>query len=123
MDINITIFFQAIQFFIAYFFLYRFLFAPVYDILREQEFYEKKLHENLEKKHNIKDSLQKTFMQRQIALKTLLINMIPDDIFKLIHQKSNKDVILYRVEKNENSSTSLDDMENFLIDNLSQVIK
>ena len=123
MDINITIFFQAAQFFIAYFFLYTYLFAPAYKVLQEQDIIEENLYKKIEQEHCIKSSLQKTYHQRQLALKESLMNMIPEDAVQAGCQKLEAGSTLYHVDKIEISQTEIEKVEHFVIDNLSQVLK
>ena len=123
MDINITIFFQAAQFVIAYFFLYKFLFAPAYKVLHEQEIIEEDLYKKIEQEHLIKSSLQKTYHQRQLALKASLIDMIPSDAVQSGSQKLETDSTLYHVDKIQISQAEIEKTEHFVIDNLSQVLK
>ena len=123
MDINITIFFQAAQFIIAYVFLYKFLFAPAYEILYKQELIEADLYKQIEQEHHVKNSLQKTYHQRQLALKVSLIDMIPADAVQSGCRKLETGSTLYHVEKIELSQAKVEKTENFIIDNLSQVLK
>ena len=123
MDINITIFFQAIQFGIAYFFLYKYLFAPAYKVLYEQELFEKKLYENLEQEKEIQRSLCQNFNERQVALRSSLMKMVPIHSISYHHEKINSNSMLYQIDKVKVSSEQIEKTEHFLIDNLSQVIK
>jgi len=122
-SINITLLLQAVQFAIAYFFLYKFLFAPAYKILHEQELFEKELYKNLKQEHQIKDSMQQMYYQRQIALKESLMNMVPSDAVQSGFQKLDTSSTLYDVDKIKISQVQIDMTEKFLVDSLSQVIK
>jgi hypothetical protein len=123
MDINIMLFLQVGQFGIAYFFLYRFLFAPAYKILCEQELFEKKLYNDLEQEQEIKISLQKTYRQRQLALKESLMNMVPVDAVRNQFQKIKGESTLYNVDEIEISKKVVKTTEDFLVENLSRVLK
>ena len=117
------LFFQIVQFGIAYFFLYKFLFAPAYKILHEQELFEKKLHKDLEQEQSLKKSLQNTYHQRQLVLKESLIDMVPVDAVRKSYQKIEAGSTLYHVDKIEISKSLIEKTEIFLVENLSQVIK
>lgn len=123
MDINIMIFLQAMQFGIAYFFLYRYIFVPAYKILDEQKMFEQKLYYDLEQEQSAKDSLQKTYRQRQLACKESLMNMIPINAEPYEIQKIDNNSTLYHVDKIELSKKNIELAENFLVENLSQVRK
>lgn len=123
MDINIMLFLQVGQFGIAYFFLYRFLFAPAYKILCEQELFEKKLYKDLEQEQEVKVSLQKTYRQRQLALKESLMNMVPADAVHNQFEKLQTESTLYHVDEIEISKKIIEKTEDFLVENLSRVIK
>ena len=123
MDINIMIFLQAMQFGIAYFFLYRFIFVPAYKILDEQKMVEEKLYYDLEREQSTKDSLQKMYRQRQLACKESLMNMIPIDAQQYQPQKKDTGSTLYHVDSIELSKKIIKETENFLVENLSQVRK
>lgn len=123
MDINIMLFLQIGQFGIAYFFLYRYLFAPAYKILNEQELFEKKLYKDLEQEQGIKISLQKTYRQRRFALKESLMHMVPEDAVQSHLQKVEGQSVLYHVEEIEISKKKIEETKLFLVENLSQVRK
>ena len=89
----------------------------------EQELFEKELYKNLEQEQQIKNSLKKTYHQRQLALKESLIDMIPIDATQSDCQKKETSTTLYHVDKIEISPVQMSATENFLVDNLSQVIK
>jgi len=123
MDINITLFLQAAQFAIAYLFLSKFLFAPAYKILDEQELFEKNLYKNLEQEQLAKKSLEATYKERQKILKDSLINIIPVSVVESSRQKLDIGSTLYQVDAIEELVVDRKKTEDFLIDNLSQVIK
>ncbi|AXK60582.1 hypothetical protein [Candidatus Chromulinivorax destructor] len=123
MDINIMLFFQIGQFGIAYFFLYRYLFAPAYKILDEQELFEKKLYKDLEQEQGVKVSLEKTYRQRQLMMKESLMNMVPADAVETHLHKLKGQSILYHVDHIEISKNNREQTETFLVENLSQVRK
>jgi len=123
MDINITIFLQAAQFAIAYFFLYKFLFAPAYEILDKQELFEKKLYKKLEQQQIVKKTLESDYNERQQELKKSLIDIIPTSAVESSRQKLDIGSTLYDVKKVEMLDDTRKKTEDFLVDNLSQVIK
>ena len=123
MDINITLFLQAAQFAIAYFFLSKYLFAPAYKILDEQELFERNLYKNLEQEQLAKKTLEVTYKQRQKTLKDSLIDTIPVSGIESSRQKLDIGSTLYDVDAIEKLVVDRKKTEDFLIDNLSQVIK
>jgi|GEM_PF-1356905 len=123
MDINITVLIQALQFGIAYYFLYHFLFTPACKVLDEDAEIEKKLHESLNLEHGIKNDLQCKYKEKSLALKHALIKEIPSVSIEAGSKKNEKTSTLYSVENVEVLEKKLEDVEQFLINNLSQVVK
>lgn len=123
MDVNVTLFLQAMQFACAYYFLYNFLFAPACKILDENEQFKKKLYKNLEQEQQIKDALLQDYHIKNNAFKHILIQTIPEQATQSIYQKSMVGSTLYCVEKSQLSEQDIKKTEIYLIDHLSQVIK
>jgi len=123
MDINITVFFQAIQFFIAFFFIYIFLFIPACKALEEQEIYENTLQTNVQTEANHKLALLNDLHEQKLELKMLLMQAVPCslsvDVFQCMQAKElicNVDAMNLTIEK-------ASEVHSFLIENLSKVCK
>lgn len=123
MEINITLILQAMQFACAYYFLYRFVFAPAYQILQDDEQFKNELYKNLEREQQVKDALLQDYRVKNSAFKSELIQVIPVQTTQSTHQESMFGSTLYCVEKIQLSKQDREITESFLVDRLSQVIK
>lgn len=123
MDINVTLILQAMQFACAYCFLYKFLFAPAYKILQDDELFKNELYKNLEQEQQVKDALLQDYHVKSSAFKSELIQVIPAQATESAYQESMFGSTLYCVEKIQLSEQDREKTESFLVDRLSQVIK
>ena len=123
MQINITLVFQAIQFFIAYYFLYNFMFVPAYAILLKEEAFEKKLYDNVDQSRLEKEQLQEKSNNRWAFLKKKLFENCPDALVESRGEKTDKNGSLYFVEKQNISKEEEEKTTSFLVDKLSDVSK
>jgi hypothetical protein len=123
MEINITLFFQVVQFACAYCFLYKFLFTPACKILDENEQIKKELYENLERNQHVKDILLEDYRVKCSAFKKVLIETVPAESTQSMYQKSMFGSTLYCIEEVHFSEQDKNKTESFLVDHLSRVIK
>lgn len=123
MEINVTIFLQAIQFFCVYYFLYRFLFVPASKILDEQEQFKQDLYKNLENQQHIKDALLREYHVKNDACKTQLLQTLPEQATESVHQPSMFHSVLEMHEKKQLSQQDRQEIQLYLVDNLSRIIK
>jgi hypothetical protein len=123
MEVNITLVLQALQFFCAYYFLYKFLFIPACKILDEQKHLKKMLYKKLEEDQQVKDALLQDYYVKNNVFKSMLIETIPLEATQIVHQKTMFDSTSYCIEKIELSEQNKKKTELFLIDHLSRVIK
>lgn len=123
MEVNITLVLMMIQFACVYCFLYKFLFAPAYKILDEDEQFKNKLYKNIEKEQQAKNLLLQDYRAKNNAFKDALIKVIPGQATESSYQKSTFNATLDAVEKVQLSQQDREKIESFLVDHLSQVIK
>ena len=123
MNINITIIFQVLQFFCAYYFLYRFLFIPAFQILHEQQQVKDELYKKLEHEQQIKDAFLQDYRVKNSAFKDELVYNIPVQDIDSVYQKSTFHEILQHDMNDPLSETQFQEIETFLVDHLSKVIK
>ncbi|MBP6870062.1 hypothetical protein KBC04_04220 [Candidatus Babeliales bacterium] len=123
MELNITLVLQILQFFCAYYFLYRFVFAPASKILEENEQSKDLLYRDLEKEQSVKDALLKKFHEKNIMFKDLLLQAIPEKATQSIYYASKFSCASYSVESVEFVEKDKQKTEDFLIEHLSQVVK
>lgn len=123
MEVNVTLILQAVQFACAYYFLYKFLFAPASKILDENEQFKNKLYTTLEQEQQIKDALLQDYHVKNNAFKGMLIQTIPEQATELVHQKSMIGSTLYCFEKIHLSEQDIKKTESYLVEHLSRVIK
>lgn len=123
MEVNITLVLQILQFGCAYFFLYRFVFAPASLLLDEKEQFKHALYLDLEQQQQAKDILLQDFYERNKSYKALLVQQIPRQTTQSAYQKSTFDSTLYTLDSSEILQQDMQSTEKFLIDHLSQVEK
>jgi hypothetical protein len=123
MEINVTIFLQAMQFVCVYYFLYKFLFVPASKILDEQEQFKHNLYKNLETQQQVKDVLLRDYHIKNDACKTSLLQTLPEQATESVHQPSMFNSVLDMHEKNQLSPQDRQNIQLFLVDSLSRIIK
>lgn len=123
MEINVTIVVQAIQFGCVYYFLYKFLFVPACKILDEQEQVKQNLYQNLEQAQQIKDALLQDYHVKHDAFKSILLQNVPEQAVESVYQKSKDSRVLDCDEQFELSQQEKQNIKEFLVNNLSKVIK
>lgn len=118
MELNITVVIQAIQFMIAYYFLYNYLFYPAYTILIAEEKKQKDLQADIALHQKEAADLQHKKQRRFGFLKTKLFAFVP----KL---RSDQIVInkKFTAEDKTEFGGSVDKAQEFLVDKLSDVQK
>lgn len=123
MEINITLIFQAVQFLLVYFFLYRCLFRPACAILHEQVQEKDELYNHLKNYQQIKDALAKDYQIKHDAFQAQLIQEIPEQATMSVHQHPMVDATLVRFSHHVVSTQEQHELEIFLVDYLAKVIK
>ncbi len=123
MDINVTIFVQALQFGCVYYFLYKFLFIPACKILQEQEDFKHALYKNLEHDQQIKDTLLQDYKIKNNLFKDALLQQIPAQATEVADQSIKSDVMRYEVEHVGMSEEQIQQSEQFLVDYVSRIVK
>lgn len=75
--VDITLLFQATHFFIAYFVLKKFVFAPSLHILQQQEDQEKKMKQYIHDAVVVNNQAQEKKSDRWVVIKSSLFKLIP----------------------------------------------
>ena len=123
MEVNVTLVLQALQFACVYYCLYRFLFTPACPILDEQEQLKQDLYKNLEYEQQVKDALLQDYRVKNDAFKSTLLDDIPEQATQLGYQESTFHSVLPSQQENQLSQQDKQEIEEFLVENLSKVIK
>ncbi len=121
MEVNLTIFVQALQFFCSYFFLYRYFFTPVYKAIIAKETLALKLLEELEiaknKEQILLSSLQQDNKKQQKKLFEQLEQLDVSIENKVFYQDVQSDPVDVVEQKD------ILYIESLLVDRLSKVVK
>lgn len=80
MEINITLFIQMVQFFIAYQFLHRYIFAPAYEIIHKEDKATQKLEGKISTlQHSMEDQRKENRKDWEKVQKKLLSNVSTEE--------------------------------------------
>ena len=123
MEINVTLFLQALQFACVYYFLYVNLFIPAYTILDENERLKHELYKNLEREQHIKDALLRDYNTKNSNFKRILLQEIPEQATESSCSEGLSFTSIYDGQAQQLSEQDKEEIECFLVDRLSQVIK
>ncbi len=122
MEVNVTVILQALQFACAYYFLYKFLFAPACRILDEQEVEKQILYKNLEQAQQIKDALLQDYHIKNDAFRSILLQSVPEQATQTYDQQSISHSIVSVDTHDELPQEDRQEIQQFLVDRLSKVV-
>lgn len=118
MEINMTVVIQAVQFMIAYYFLYNYLFVPAYNILIAEEQKEKELQDDIA-------SHQKEVAELQHK-KNRRFGFLKNKLFQFVPQLRSDQIVInkkFTTENKQEFDAEVGKAQEFLVNKLSDVQK